>query len=77
MIKPGLYRHYKDKLYRVIGIARHSETHEELVVYHDENFGLWARPLTMFQETIEVNGKKQARFQFVGPLFETAPDFRP
>lgn len=63
-LKPGIYRHYKDQLYEVIGIARHSETEEEHVVYRPM-YGareLWIRPLTMFTETIEVDGKQMQRF---------------
>ncbi len=62
--KPGLYRHYKGKDYRVIGLARHSETLEPLVVYqalYGER-GLWVRPATMFTETIEIGGRQVARF---------------
>lgn len=69
-IKTGKYRHYKGKLYQVLGIARHSETLEELVVYqalyHDPEFGknqIWVRPKDMFLETVEVAGEKQPRFQ--------------
>lgn len=68
MLKLGKYRHYKEKEYEVIGIAKHSETLEELVVYkklygdHD----LWVRPLKMFIENVEVNGKKMPRFKYIG-----------
>jgi hypothetical protein len=60
----GIYRHYKGNLYQVIGIAKHSETLEELVVYralYGEG-GLWVRPKAMFFETIEVNGEPMLRF---------------
>ena len=62
---PGRYRHYKGNDYTVIGIARHSETQEELVVYRQEygDNGLWVRPLAMFVETVEVDGKLVARFE--------------
>ncbi len=66
-VKVGKYRHYKGKDYEVIGIAKHSETLEELVVYR-ALYGdhlLWVRPKAMFLETVEVNGKKVPRFQFV------------
>ena len=65
--KPGRYRHYKGKLYRVHGVARHSETLEALVVYEPlegENRGLWVRPQSMFIETVELAGKRVSRFQF-------------
>ncbi len=69
-ITPGIYRHFKGKLYKVIGVARHSETLEEFVVYQalydSKKFGknaLWIRPLKMFLEEVEVNGKKVKRFK--------------
>jgi hypothetical protein len=64
----GRYKHYKGKMYEVIGVAKHSETLEEFVVYralYGEN-ELWARPLNMFLEEVEVNGKKVPRFEFIG-----------
>ncbi len=67
MLPIGLYKNYKGNFYEVIGIAKHSETLEELVVYKatyelaGEN--LWVRPLTMFIETIFVNGTKVKRFE--------------
>jgi hypothetical protein len=67
-LQPGRYRHYKGKDYIVLGVAMHSETEEELVVYRTDygDRSLWVRPLVMFQETIEIDGRKQARFQYVG-----------
>ena len=62
--RPGLYRHYKGNDYRVLGLARHSETLEPLVVYqalYGER-GLWVRPAAMFIEHIEHGGKLQPRF---------------
>ncbi|MCP4785914.1 MAG: DUF1653 domain-containing protein [Fuerstiella sp.] len=66
-MKQGRYRHYKGRDYIVIGVARHSETDEALVVYRPEygERGLWVRPLEMFTETVEVNGQHVPRFQFV------------
>ena len=66
--KPGLYRHYKGNDYRVIGLARHSETLEPVVVYqalYGER-GTWVRPAAMFVETVEVVGKRVPRFARVG-----------
>ena len=67
MIQPGIYRHYKGKEYQVIGVATHSETEEELVVYRAlyGSFGLWARPAAMFGETIEFEGKRVFHFERV------------
>lgn len=64
-IQPGRYRHYKGNEYTVLGVARHSETLEELVVYRQEygERGLWVRPAAMFAETVEVHGKSVLRFQ--------------
>ena len=68
-IQTGRYRHYKGNEYEVLGVARHSETLEELVVYRPlyGDHGLWVRPRKMFDECVEVNGKKVPRFEFVGP----------
>lgn len=67
-IPPGRYRHYKGKEYTVIGVARHSETLEQLVVYRQEygDRGLWVRPAAMFLETVEVDGDSVPRFAFLG-----------
>ena len=68
-IEKGIYRHYKGKLYEVIGVARHSETLEELVVYkalyQTEGENLWVRPLSMFNEMLDVNGVRLRRFSKV------------
>ena len=65
----GRYRHYKGGEYEVIGVARHSETHEPLVVYRPlyNDTGWWVRPHAMFFEAIEVDGRVQARFAPVAP----------
>jgi hypothetical protein len=67
-IAPGRYRHYKGRDYTVLGVARHSETLEELVVYRQEygDRGLWVRPAAMFAETVEVDGRTVPRFAFLG-----------
>ena len=66
-MKPGTYKHYKGNLYKVIGKARHSETMEELVVYQQlyGEMGLWVRPLVMFNETIQIDGKPVKRFELL------------
>jgi cupin 2 domain-containing protein len=63
-IPVGRYRHYKGNEYTVIGIARHSESQEALVVYRQEygDRGLWVRPLKMFSETVLVDGRETPRF---------------
>lgn len=68
-MQPGRYRHYKGQEYLVLGIARHSETEEELVVYR-QAYGereLWVRPLSMFLETIDKEGTQVPRFEYLGP----------
>ena len=65
-VRPGAkYRHFKGKEYRVLYVARHSETLEEMVVYQQlyGEMGVWVRPLEMFLETVERNGKIQYRFE--------------
>ncbi|MCU1437400.1 MAG: uncharacterized protein JWP66_487 [Naasia sp.] len=67
-MQPGTYRHYKGALYDVVGLARHSETEEELVVYralYGER-GLWVRPRAMFEETVTVDGVPVPRFARAG-----------
>jgi hypothetical protein len=67
-IRPGRYRHFKGNEYEVVGVARHSETHELLVVYRplSGDGGLWVRPLAMFTETVAHEGKEVPRFSFIG-----------
>jgi hypothetical protein len=64
VIHPGRYRHSKGNEYTVLGVARHSETLEELVVYRQEygDRGLWVRPAAMFAETVMVDGRAVPRF---------------
>ena len=69
VVQPGKYRHYKGNEYEVLGVARHSETMEELVVYralYGER-GLWVRPRTMFTESVVVDGRRVPRFEVVEP----------
>ena len=63
----GKYRHYKGDFYKVIEIAKHSETLEEMVVYQAlyGEFDHWVRPLKMFIEDIEIDGQIQKRFEFI------------
>ena len=66
-IQPGRYRHYKGNEYTVLGVARHSETLQELVVYRQEygEQGLWVRPAAMFAETVVIEGRAVPRFQLL------------
>jgi len=64
--KIGIYKHYKGGEYRVLGIAKHSETCEELVVYQSlSDKELWARPKNMFLESVNINDKKIPRFKWL------------
>ena len=70
-MKLGIYKHNKSgKKYRMIGIAKHSETLEDLVIYEslseNEVSKLWVRPLSMFEEKVELNGQKVPRFKHLG-----------
>jgi hypothetical protein len=66
-VKKGIYRHFKGHTYKVIGLAKHSETLEEMVVYvnmEDEN-DIWVRPEKIFLESITKDGKTFSRFEFI------------
>lgn len=67
-IKLGRYRHFKGNEYEVIGLARHSETMEELVVYRAlyGEHSLWVRPASMWNETVECDGRVCPRFTYLG-----------
>ena len=69
-VPQGIYRHYKGSLYQVLHTAQHSETQEELVVYRClyGEYGVWVRPLSMFSETVEVEGKQVPRFELTKAL---------
>jgi hypothetical protein len=70
----GVYRHYKGNQYEVIGFAKHSETHEDMVIYKAlyGDGGTWVRPLSMWENLIEVDGKTVKRFEFVGASIQAA-----
>ena len=69
-VTQGIYRHYKGNLYQVLHTAQHSETEEMLVVYRClyGEYGVWVRPLSMFSETVEVEGKQVPRFELIKAL---------
>ena len=67
-LKPGRYRHFKGNEYQLLYVARHSETMEEMVVYqalYGER-GIWVRPASMWNETVERDGKTYKRFEYIG-----------
>ncbi len=68
-LQPGRYRHYKGGLYDVLGVSRHSETLEPLVVYRPlyNDSGWWVRPHAMFVGTLSVDGREVQRFAWVDP----------
>ncbi len=78
MVKLGIYRHYNGSYYQVIGIARHSETTEEMVVYQamQSDYGIWARPIHMFEEIVTIDNKSQPRFTFISESVQRAPALR-
>lgn len=69
MLKAGTYQHFKGSDYKVLYVGRHSETEEYMVVYHPAETpeDIWLRPLAMFDEVIERNGKQIKRFSFIKP----------
>ncbi len=77
-LKLGLYQHYSGKFYEVMGLCRHSETLEEMVVYRQlyGDHGLWVRPKEMFFEQIDIEGTMKPRFTFLNSLFTKPPALR-
>ena len=65
IITLGRYRHYKGGEYEVLGVVRHSETLEPMVLYRPlyNESGLWVRPYSMFTEQVQINGRVQQRFE--------------
>lgn len=68
-VEVGIYQHYKGGKYRVIGVAKHSETLEDLIIYEalyeNKTSNIWARPIEMFVDEVEVGTKKIPRFKFL------------
>ncbi|AUH51189.1 DUF1653 domain-containing protein [Chromobacterium sp. ATCC 53434] len=71
MPSPGIYQHFRNRQrYQVLGIAKHSETHEPMVMYRAlyGDYGLWVRPAAMFDEMVEHEGAQVPRFTLIQPL---------
>lgn len=66
LIKIGKYQHFRGGIYEVIGLAKHSETLEELVIYRGEQGDLWARPTINFLATIKIDNQEVPRFRYLG-----------
>ena len=68
MLKKGIYKHFKGNKYELLGIAKHSETLEEMVVYKTlyGDGGIWVRPISMWDEEVEFEGKIVKRFTYCG-----------
>jgi hypothetical protein len=73
MVRKGVYRHYKGGTYQVLGMALHSETQEQMVVYFNiEHQRLWVRPAAIFTQTLfdEKTNRQVPRFQFLGETYD-------
>lgn len=72
MTEPGIYEHYKGNRYEVIGVAKHSESLEDFVVYRAlyGDHGLWVRPADMFAEDIVIDGVQRPRFQRIDMMVQ-------
>ena len=71
--RPGIYRHYKNLMYEVLGTVRHSETLEPMTLYralYGER-SLWVRPAAMFEEDVVIDGVQQPRFAFISETEQT------
>lgn len=75
-MKLGVYQHYKGDLYEVVGVGRHSETLEKLVIYKAlyGDYGLWVRPKELFEGFVEVDGEVVVRFCFLHENMAKAPE---
>ena len=70
IIRAGKYRHYKSKVYTVIGIAKHADTLERMVVFRaaDDELQLWCQPLVEFRDKVKIEGRKVPIFEYIGKL---------
>lgn len=77
-IKIGLYQHFRGNFYQVIGVARHSETLEPLVVYQAlyGSYGIWVRPYDLFFSKVMHNGTEVKRFEFLKENLNVLPELR-
>ena len=77
-MQPGLYQHYRGSFYHVLGLARHEETLEAVVIYQQlyGDYGLWVRPKAVFEEDVVVDQQKLPRFKFIRPLFHEPPEIK-
>lgn len=68
MLEKGIYKHFKGNKYKLIDVAKHSETLEEMVVYKAlyGDGGVWVRPASMWDEEVEFEGRKVKRFTYLG-----------
>lgn len=64
-----VYKHYKGGIYFIIGMGKHTESEEDLVIYEGTDGRLWARPSSMFLDEVEVNGVKTKRFEHIGHFY--------
>ncbi len=78
VIRLGIYQHYNGNYYQVIGLARHSETTEEMVVYQAMygDYGIWVRPAHMFEEIVTIENKLRPRFIYISEGIQKAPSIR-
>lgn len=71
----GLYQHYRGNYYHVLGVCRHEETLEEMIVYRGlyADYGLWVRPRAVFESKVSHEGREVPRFKFIRALDMVAP----
>ena len=77
-VKKGIYQHYQGNLYQVIGVGRHCETLEEMVIYQalTNDYGIWVRPRQLFEEKVNYQGQEYPRFRYIQSSGEEPPQLR-